>query len=542
MIIIIFHFILFLSIIFLHGLIFSNKVLKLNDNRNFYEISLIGLVITIFISQIVNFLLPLSDNLLYLNIFLLIIFLIFNNKILFSIPKLNIYVFFVAFLLIVMNIYGSGFSDDLDHYHYGFISNADNESFIWGYSYLNLLYGTSPTWLTTQSYLNFNYTRLQDIHVTNGIIFFLLLGLLFSELKSKIKLSFYKPFLFSILMFFLLKYTRLKEFGIDRPASILFCFMIYFYLKYFLTPYKKDFINNFVILSIISAAIISIKIIYLPVFFLPLIILYQYRIQLFKNDKKYLILFIPLTVLLLKNFLASGCIIFPIEKSCISLISWSNNSGAKELSILTETFNKSWTSYKGTLSEAIYINDFNWFKTWFDRGKFEILEFALTICLITILTLISFKIRNNNHKNHKTELKPLFYFTIILFLVSGLIFFLKNPVIRMNHPTLISIMIFFLILFCNFDVKKYNLKLMYSFIFLALLFNSVKNVNRIIEKDFVNNPFMEVSDKITSPTKLVSDDYVYFRGWYGETPIGNRELTSTKFKKKYLFKVIYKID
>ena len=83
---------------------------------------------------------------------------------------------------------------------------------------------------------------------------------------------------------------------------------------------------------------------------------------------------------------------------------------------------------------------------------------------------------------------------------------------------------------------------MYSFIFLALLFNSVKNVNRIIEKDFVNNPFMEVSDKITSPTKLVSDDYVYFRGWYGETPIGNRELTSTKFKKKYLFKVIYKID
>ena len=62
--------------------------------------------------------------------------------------------------------------------------NADNESFIWGYSYLNLLYGTSPTWLINQSYLNFNHTRLQDIHVTNGIIFFLLLGLLFSELKS----------------------------------------------------------------------------------------------------------------------------------------------------------------------------------------------------------------------------------------------------------------------------------------------------------------------------------------------------------------------
>ena len=43
----------------------------------------------------------------------------------------------------------------------------------------------------------------------------------------------------------------------------------------------------------------------------------------------------------------------------------------KELS-LAEYFNKSWTSYDGTLSKAEYIKEFNWLSTWFARGKTEI--------------------------------------------------------------------------------------------------------------------------------------------------------------------------
>ena len=173
----------------------------------------------------------------------------------------------------VINIYGSGFSDDLDHYHNGFIANADTFKFIWGQSFLQPWYGTSSAWLIGHSFFNFENFRLQDIHILNGLILFLVLGLLLTELDFTIKKDvFYSPILFSLVIFILLKYTRLKEFGIDKPASLIFCFLIYYYLKYFLKPNNKEILKNFILVSLISIFIFSIKITYLPVLFFPLYI------------------------------------------------------------------------------------------------------------------------------------------------------------------------------------------------------------------------------------------------------------------------------
>ena len=58
--------------------------------------------------------------------------------------------------------------------------------------------------------------------------------------------------------------------------------------------------------------------------------------------------------------------------------------------ILGEVFNKSWTSYTGNLDKIDYIKNFNWFETWFARGKIEILEYFLTIFLIIFITYFSF--------------------------------------------------------------------------------------------------------------------------------------------------------
>ena len=95
-------------------------------------------------------------------------------------------IFIILSLLSFVNIYGSGFSDDINHYHYGFITNSDELNLIWGYTYLHPLYGTMPLWLVGHSYFNFDYSRLQDIHVLNGIIFFLVSALFLEEFKSNI--------------------------------------------------------------------------------------------------------------------------------------------------------------------------------------------------------------------------------------------------------------------------------------------------------------------------------------------------------------------
>ena len=205
--IIFFHYFLFSYIIYLHGFVFLKKILKLKQINNFYEISLIGLIITITIAQFLNFFIPLNDNLLIFNIILLIIYTIFSHKILNNSFKLNIKIFVILIIVSLLNIYGSGFSDDINHYHFSYIANTDVNNFIWGNNYLHPLYGTEPTWLVGHSYFNFDKFRLQDIHILNGIILFLVLGCFFSELLLNNKKKFYFPILFSIILFILLKYT-----------------------------------------------------------------------------------------------------------------------------------------------------------------------------------------------------------------------------------------------------------------------------------------------------------------------------------------------
>ena len=124
------HSLLFSFIIYTHGFIFLKKIIKSKNTQNFYETSLIGLIITIILAQFVNFFLPLNDHLLVLNIILLIFYVIFFYQIFMENLKINLKFFFIIISLSFINIYGSGFSDDLNHYHYSFISNADKTSFI----------------------------------------------------------------------------------------------------------------------------------------------------------------------------------------------------------------------------------------------------------------------------------------------------------------------------------------------------------------------------------------------------------------------------
>ena len=160
MTIIFYHSLLFIFIIYLHGIIFLKDILKTKDYKNFYEISLIGLIVTIIVAQLINFIIPLNDNLLISNIILLIIYSILKNKEIKENFKIDFRIFVLLLSFVFINIYGSGFSDDIDHYHYGFIANADTSNFIWGQSFLHPLYGTSPSWLFGHAFLNFERARI----------------------------------------------------------------------------------------------------------------------------------------------------------------------------------------------------------------------------------------------------------------------------------------------------------------------------------------------------------------------------------------------
>ena len=528
---------LFLFIIFSHGLFFTRKILKVEKFNGFYEISLYGLIFTIFLSQFLNFFLALNNYLLVLNLILILIFLFFNKNLFINNLKLDLKIFVIFITLIFFQIYGSGFSDDLNHYHYSYILNADSHNFIWGNSFMHNMFGTSPVWLTTNAYLNFDFTRLQDIHVVNAIFLFLILGLFFSEFFSNKKNILYKnPLIFSIFLFLLIKYTRLKEFGIDRSAILLFCFLIFYYLKYLVYSSKKDLSVDFLILLLITVAIISIKIIYAPIMIFALLIYLNHRKKISLLDKNFFIFYIASGIFLLKNILGSGCIIYPINLTCIESLNWVNSNGAKELSFLAEYFNKSWTSYDGTLSKAEYIKEFNWLSTWFARGKTEILELFLSGIIIFIITLISFKIKLK--KKLIKNLNLFSYALIFIILFSTLIYFWKNPVIRMNHHVILSIILLFVLYFCDIkDNKKYSTMLPLILI-IFISFNFLKNINRVIKENFINDPISKIKEKIYEQKKLEIDSFNYYVGWFGEGPISQIELKNKTYKKFLIFSIL----
>ena len=534
-----FHSFLFIFIFYSNGLFFLKKLLKSKIEFNFYEISLLGLLLTLIISPLINFFIPLSDIVIIINFLFSLTFLFLNQKIFFKNAKVNLKIIFLVGILVLANIYGSNFSDDLEHYHYGSITNSDELNLIWGNSFLHPLYGTTSLWLTGHSYFNFDHSRLIDIHILNGLLLFLILSLFLNEilLKEK-KFIFLKNFIFVLIIFILIKYTRLKEFGIDRPAILLFCFSIYFYLKYILIGQRNDLCKNYIILFFISLIIVSIKIIYLPIIVFPLLIFFQFKKELFKINYNYLFILFFIFIFFFKSLISNGCLIFPFEISCFKFLSWSNHLGATDFSFSNEVFNKSWTSYTGNLDKIDYIKNFNWFETWFARGKIEILEYFLTLFLIMSITYFSFDTKVAYADKVTYNLNILRLSLILIIFSSIFIYFFKNPVLRMNHHVLISFMIIS-ISFFSFNYKHKEKKyLINTFLIFAFIFAFYKNFLRINDNGFINNPKSTISSKITKPNKRQLDNFEYFIGWYGSAPIGNQDISNKKHIKFLIFDII----
>ena len=176
---IIIHFFLFLFIVISNGLIFFKLIFFKNLKLNSLETSILGLVATGFLAQLLNFFIPLNDMVIYYNLFINIVVLtIYRKKIRLNFNKSITLILLAMLFLSLAQIYSSGFSDDLHHYHGGQIVNSDNSKYIIGINFLHHHYGYGSVWLLLHSYLNFNETFLQNIHVVNANIKEILLATL----------------------------------------------------------------------------------------------------------------------------------------------------------------------------------------------------------------------------------------------------------------------------------------------------------------------------------------------------------------------------
>ena len=218
---------------------------------------------------------------------------------------------------------------------------------------------------------------------------------------------------------------------------------------------------------------------------------------------------------------------------------WENQVGA--------VINRSWTSYTGVLSEYEYIKNFNWFKTWFSRNLIELLEFFITALLALFITLLSFnfnkKLKPKFNENFYTyKFKEIITILSIMLLFCLIIFFIISPVLRMYHHIFILVGIIPLISLIKKKKIKIKTNFIVLFLVLAFLFNGSKNLIRIKDNNFINNPerqvYLEGLHRISTQFKI--DNFFYYRCWLGPSPTGNSNLDGYNHKKILFFNMIYK--
>jgi len=437
-----------------------------------------------------------------------------------------------VFILCLVHIYGSGFSDDLTHYHGGQIINSDNLKYIIGMNFLHNHYGYGSIWLALHSYLNFNGSYLQDIHVLNALFLFVILSYFLTELinAKKEKNTYSQLSLVIFILFFLIKYTRLKEFGLDRPGILLFCFLVYFFLKF---KNIKN-INNYsfiCIVIIICLFLTAIKLLFAFSFIIPLFIILNTKSYHFYRCREFLCSFFLGMAYFVKNILWTGCLIYPLYFTCFETISWNSKKIASSALTNLEYHTKGYDSYIGPLIKSQYLTNFNWLPTWYGIVSEQLIAYAALSFFIIIVVLFSSKKTNPNFDDFYSKLTIFFMFVLNTFL------FLKTPVIRYHHSLFLLFMLSFFIIQSRVIIKK---RFIVGTIIIIFFFNIGKNINRIAKNNFINNPVEHIKtiDWYQEPTKYKKDNFTYYGGWMGAYPIGNENLEDRKYKKKF-FDIIY---
>ena len=439
-----------------------------------------GIVLISFISLACNFftaLTPEINSLIFLIIAILTILnkktkkIIFNFKIL--LPAI------VVSILCTLLVYKSKtYTPDAALYHLNYTGLINSEKIIIGIANLHHRFG----FISIMQYTSAIFNNI--IFSDNGIVLpsAILAGSVIANFYSNFYLYIKKKqvsnihfiYLFCVIIFVSIKMTRYSDYGNDAPGHFIFFFLISEILK------EKFSKIDFDKIYLLTVFILLNKISFILVCILPII-------QVIKNKKIKIKATTILTSLLIifwlvKNFLVTGCLIYPIEKTCYSKINWSTNNNltinTNQVLVETEAWAKGYPDQK-IYNQKDFIKDFNWIKTWGTKHFFVIINKVFPFILVLLISY--FFLRKGNDSNppkNEIILKPL----LIFFAASILLWFLKSPVYRFGYS---SIILMIVILYINIMKKFFiptekNIKFFYTTMLLLAVFVTLKQMPRIL--------------------------------------------------------------
>jgi hypothetical protein len=443
---------------------------------NFFVNIFFGFIVITFLITITHFFIKINF---YVGLVILLLGLLlfvkdFNINCL-KLLKKN-YLYFLLFLILVPILISQKYHEDFGYYHLPYVISMIENKIIFGLANSNIAFSHNSIWLNTISIFAFPNNNFNFLTLPVFLIYFIFITFSLKKIFVSPKKIPSTYFLIICLFYFILKFTRISEYGNDIPAVIFSILTIFYFLKYSETEISEK--KSFYFFNCFSFAIfgILIKFSIIPIFLLPLC-LFCLNINILKKEifkLKFIFIFILGLVFFIQQFVYTGCLFFPSKFTCLEL-NWFNY----DFLLLRENLeltNKSYSSSSDVMSKKDYLTNFNWLPFWFDRNYPEILEHISTM-LIPIILLIVLPDKEKNKIKLVFKYKIFFYIFIFLSFVFWLQF---SPVYRFAIPYFLTF--FFLISLKSYINNKFSTKIFLILIIFSLSFNFSKNILRISDK------------------------------------------------------------
>ena len=472
------------------GLLIASLLCDKQDiQSHLNEICIMGFCLILPLAQITNFFFPINDYFFYITYLIALVNIYFHRGQLTSLKKwiFKLIIIFIIFLPFKYVLKGN---EDL-YYHLPKVDFLNQFKIIFGIAHINPSLSFTNGWAHISSVFNFLNGGDKNLYLSSYVFYILIILTLYDYIKTSFS-NIVKIFFSILILFIIIKFNRLQEFGNDYQSMLLILLTLGLFLKYFFDNDKnKEIINKIIFFSFFAFIFRIYAIFIIPMF----VILLKERWILLSIINKKIVAIISVTLIStsLTSFANSGCFFMPIEKSCIdkSKISWSYHDNIKDLNLHLKSFNTSYSQYKkenkDALSREDWIKNFNWLKYHISSERFlKPLVKTLTIILI-IFVIFAFKYRFKIEKLNSEK---------ILFLslssLSLLLWLFVTPLFRAGGFSYVSFFIIsFLVLIFNFK-KNFESKDLRFLLSIFLILVSLININRLnkeINKYHTSDPF-----------------------------------------------------
>ena len=472
----------FFIIILSAGKIANNFIFQF---KNLYigEHGILGFFFIYSIVLIIHFFIPITNLVIFFIYSIFFIYFLYNLKKILFLSKIGNYKYFFIFLIFLILSVTNNHHDDLYIYQLPIINYMQNYKIIFGFINLNDFIGQGHSFYEIMSFFKVPFFENRAYFLLPIIFLNFFVLFLFENLKIE-KNQIVKYFIYFIILLLIIRFNRSKEYGTDLP---ILCLLLYIQINffYFISSKNIEFFYKAVLASLFSIILklYGILSLFYLLAFLP--ILKNNFLDIFGKKRYFTFLISVFLLTLLKNIIVSGCLAYPISKTCLNKSNFSWSIGKDIADSRNEFYNAQvlgWRSYTKNVNDGKFLTAEQYKNKKIsekikglvsDNDRDKILTGIILLSIFILILILS----KDKIKIYKIK-KPNNILILLCLFLPLLIWLLKLPQSRYGYFAYLSCLIFY-ISFQFFKVGEINKKFTIIIFTLLIAFLVFKNVTRI---------------------------------------------------------------